>query len=1046
MKYRSKYWQNSLVFEENKLPAHTHHTSSIDHCKKGVSFLSLNGDWQFNWSATPMNTPEGFELKDFDASEWDEICVPSNWELEGYSIPQYVNVGPMAGLSKNTIPEINVNENDVGCYRKIFEIPADWSGKHVVVHFGGVASAMLIWCNGEYVGYSQDSMLPAEFDLTSFLHEGENLLAVQVYSLSDGSYLEDQDMWRLSGIFREVFCYATNLLHLRDYQIIPVFNENLSEVTIDIKGIVESYSSEKQEISIEAKFVSPIGEENIAAESLSVDVHSKNDFKLQLKIENPALWSAEIPLLYQFDILIKDSKGEMIEEFTQSYGMRESKIVGNEYHLNGQPINFLGVNRHELHPTKGHALKKEDIEKDLLLLKHNNFNAVRTSHYPNQPVFYEMCDQIGLYVMDEANVEAHGWREIVPTSKPEWREAVVSRMTRMVERDKNYGCVVIWSLGNEAGVGENFVATKEAAYQLDATRPYHYEPDRALVASDFNSMMYPGLDKFRSVVENVPIAVMEADSFKKIIFPPTYSAETLAKAPFILCEYAHAMGNAVADLPIYKEYFEKYPQLCGGFIWDFADQALAIKNENGEEKWAYGGDFGESIHDGNFCNNGLVNPKRDPHPAFYEAKKVFQPIQIEWNYETPATLQLSNLNFFKKFENLILVWKLETADRLITEGSQKVDLIPVREKIEINLSGLDTSLDGSINSKILSIDLYADSPNKQNDEDLIAWEQFELPFVEETQESKQSNELLALLPNVVYRNLKDVLEYEAQNSKFVFNQKTGKLISFEYAGKELLETPLVPNLTRVYMGNEVFQPEMMSQIPAIARPFIKEKNWQKIVETNRLARIQTRETEDGAQILRTAFYLKLKKSMFAIDYLIDKDGALLIVLQAAFKQSPPRVGLKMNLAMDLQKVSWFGRGPMETMRNRKAGGRFGRYEANVNDMSANYIRPQENGNRSDVAWLKLENDDGVGLKIEAMPISQQSYFNFTLWDYEAKDLMGKKHFSEVQRGNTLTLQLDVDQRGTNELGEMIFSNTDYMLPKNSNYAMKIKLSPFKNGD
>jgi beta-galactosidase len=270
------------------------------------------------------------------------------------------------------------------------------------------------------VGYSQDSMLPAEFELTSFLHEGENLLAVQVYSLSDGSYLEDQDMWRLSGIFREVFCFATNQLHLRDYQIIPVFNKNLSEVTIDIKGILESYLSEKQEISIEAKFVSPTGEENIVAEQLSADGYSKNVFKLQLKIKDPALWSAEIPLLYQFDILIKNSKGKVIEEFTQPYGIRESKIVGNEYHLNGQPINFLGVNRHELHPTKGHALTKEDIEKDLLLLKQNNFNAVRTSHYPNQPVFYELCDQIGLYVMDEANVEAHGWRESVPTSKKQW--------------------------------------------------------------------------------------------------------------------------------------------------------------------------------------------------------------------------------------------------------------------------------------------------------------------------------------------------------------------------------------------------------------------------------------------------------------------------------------------------------------------------------------------------------------------------------------------------------------------------------------------------
>jgi beta-galactosidase/beta-glucuronidase len=869
---------------------------------------------------------------------------------------------------------------------------------------------------------------------------------VQVYSLSDGSYLEDQDMWRLSGIFREVFCFATNQLHLRDYQIIPVFNKNLSEVTIDIKGILESYLSEKQEISIEAKFVSPTGEENIVAEQLSADGYSKNVFKLQLKIKDPALWSAEIPLLYQFDILIKNSKGKVIEEFTQSYGIRESKIVGNEYHLNGQPINFLGVNRHELHPTRGHALTQEDIENDLILLKKNNFNAIRTSHYPNQPVFYDLCDQIGLYVMDEANVEAHGWRESVPTNKPEWREAVVSRVTRMVDRDKNYACVVIWSLGNEAGVGVNFVAAKEAAYEIDASRPYHYEPDRELVASDFNSMMYPGLDKFRSVVEGMPIAVMEADSFKKIIFPPTYSAETLAKAPFILCEYGHAMGNAVADLPIYKEYFEKYPQLCGGFIWDFADQALAVINENGKKGWAYGGDFGETIHDGNFCNNGLVNPDREPHPAFYEAKKVFQPLKIDLNSEIPDVLQLQNLNFFKTYENLILIWKVETAQEVIREGTKQIHKVLPRETIEISMLGIEEVSSTIYKTVFISVDVYCDDAQNGAKENLIAWEQFVISYNQEAQESKQVAELMTLLPKVHYQQSKDQLEYAAQDSKFVFDKKSGKLISFEYAGKELIESPLIPNLSRVYMGNEVFQPEMMAQIPAIARPFIKEKDWQGVVDSRRLARIQASETEDGAQIVRTAFYLKLKKSMLAIDYLIQKDGSLVVVLQAAFKQSPPRVGLKLNLAQDLQKVTWFGRGPMETMRNRKTGGRFGVYESDVLNLSANYIRPQENGNRSDVSWMNVENEEGIGIRIEAIPIPQQEFFNFTLWDYEAKDLIGKKHFSEVERGEKVTLQLDIDQRGTNELGEMIFSDTDYMLPKNSNYAMKIKISPFKHKD
>ena len=1042
MKYRTKYWQNSFVFEENRISAHTHHTSSPLHCKKGVSFVSLNGKWQFQWSATPMESPKGFEKKEFDASDWDEINVPSNWELEGYSIPQYVNVGPMTGINKNTIPEIDVNENDVGCYRTTFEMQPDWQGKQVFVHFGGVASAMLLWCNGEYVGYSQDSMLPAEFELTPYLQAGENLLAVQVYSLSDGSYLEDQDMWRLSGIFREVYCFATQAQHLFDYQVTPKFNDDLSVVQVEVTGKIQNYVDVTDEMLVTVAMISPSGGQYEITQKVGLLANGVSDFETMLEIETPLLWSAEIPVLYDLTIRLKNAKGAEVEVFEQGYGLRESKIVGNEYHLNGKAINLLGVNRHELHPTRGHALTQEDIENDLILLKKNNFNAIRTSHYPNQPVFYDLCDQIGLYVMDEANVEAHGWRESVPTSKPEWQAAVETRVTRMVARDKNHACVIIWSLGNEAGVGTNFVAAKEAAYQLDASRPYHYEPDRCLAASDFNSMMYPGLEKFQQVVEHRPISVMEADSFKKILFPPTYSAETLAKAPFVLCEYAHAMGNAVADLPVYKYYFEKYNQLCGGFIWDFADQALAVTNEQGKKTWAYGGDFGERIHDGNFCNNGLVNPDREPHPAFFEAKKVFQPLQIEWADETPSVLVLKNLNFFLSYPSLRLMWTLETATEKVADGKQVIEEIAPREKIALDLPEM-TAFAQVAEPMFLTVDVFSDEEQIGLEEEPIAWEQFVLYEDEIEQEEKTNQALTELMPKIKVANSKTELVYEAHHSKFVFEKKTGKLCSFEVEGNEMLASALVPNFQRVYMGNEVFQPEMMVQIPAIARPFIKEKDWQGLVDSRRLARIQASETEDGAQIVRTAFYLKLKKSMLAIDYLIQKDGSLVVVLQAAFKQSPPRVGLKLNLAQDLQKVTWFGRGPMETMRNRKAGGRFGQYSDEVSNLSANYIRSQENGNRCDVSWLTMENEAGKGIKIEAMPIPNQPFFNFSVWDYEAAQLETHTHFADVKRGDTVMLQMDVDQRGTNELGEMIYSATDYMLPKKSKYAFKLKFSPYQ---
>lgn len=1039
MQYAKNYWQNSECFEENRIPAHTHHTSSADFVKKGVDFMSLNGDWQFQWQATPMETPAGFELPTYDASQWEAIPVPSNWEMEGYSIPQYVNIGPMEGLQKQAIPTIDAAFNDVGCYRKIFEVNANWLEKKVWVHFGGVASAFLLWCNGEYVGYSQDSMLPAEFDLAPHLKEGENLLAVQVYSLSDGSYLEDQDKWRLSGIFRDVFLIAYPETFWFDYQLTPTFEDDFSVATLEVRHVIQHDGEARQDCVLAIQVKTPDGKAVEVEETISLVPNALTQTTMTLKIERPLLWSAEIPTLYSLQMRLLDRAGQVLEEIEQEYGLRESKIVGNEFHLNGKAILLLGVNRHELHPERGHALTREDIEKDLRLLKRHHFNAVRTSHYPNQPYFYTLCDQLGLYVMDEANLESHGWREKVPASRPEWRAATVARVTRMVERDKNHASIVIWSLGNEAGVGENFVLAKEAAVALDASRPYHYEPDRVLAATDFNSMMYPGLVKFQSVVERRTIKVMETDSVGKIVFPPFYSPEVLAQAPFLLCEFVHAMGNAVADLPVYQYYFEEYPQYAGGFIWDFADQALRIKKEDGGQAWAYGGDFGERIHDGNFCNNGLLNPNREPHPTFWEAVKVFQPYSLTLTDSAKMNIAVKNHQFFRSVEQMQLHWRLFTSQKTFAEGKDVVGAIAPRETKMVLLeeARLDLSLIDQPVYLLMELVATEAMPFVEQGE-VIAWDQAVIGSTDALPKKPLVNLATATIEQ---QENDDRLDYQVGQVSYQFDKKAGFLTQICYGEKEFLTSPIKPNLFRVYSGNDVFRPEMMAQIPAIGRPFIREKDWQAVMEKRKLGRFVPQTSDDGAAIVRTAFRLPLRKSMLAMDYLIDLDGSLILAYQARFKQSPPRVGWCTILPVDLQYVTWFGRGPMETMRNRKAAGRFDCFEAKIGELSSNYILPQENGNRTDTSWLEIKNETGQGLRLEAMPVDGPTSFNFTLWDYTRDDVLAHRHFDEMPRGKQIMLQVDIDQRGTNELGELMDSPTDYMLPRKSRYVMKLKVTP-----
>ena len=644
-------WENSEMIGQNKESAHNtlilypDIKSAIGGIKKSPFYKTLNGKWKFNWSKNPSERPLDFYKVGFNSDGWKEIPVPSNWQLEGYGVPIYTNFIYPHSINIKQIPGIDHQNNPVGSYRTEFTIPKEWEDREIFIHFDGVQSAFYIWINGEKVVYSQGSMTPAEFNITRFLKKDSNILAVEVYRWSDGSYLEDQDMWRLSGIYRDVYFFSTPKLHIRDFFVFCDLDVGYKDAELKIRAKIRNYSEKKLEgnrielILLDASH-NIVGSEPLVAAGIPPVQPSKEiEINLQTNIKNPNKWSAEKPYLYEVILTLKNYKGELIEVERCKFGFRKVEFKNNgEILINGKSIIFKGVNRHEHDPDHGRAITYDRMIQDIKILKQFNINAVRTSHYPNHPKWYELCDEYGIYVLNECNLESHGLRHILPKSDPKWTNTVVDRMVRMVERDKNHPCIFMWSLGNEAGSGDNFIKMKKAALEIDPTRKIHYEGDNDLIVSDvFSSMYTPIKDLEKSGrLESVKLIVPES----KKITPQMYKG-----MPRILCEYAHSAGNSTGYLQEYMDIFEKYENCVGGFIWDFIDKAFRKKDEKGNEFWAYGGDFGDEPNDRHFCINGIVTPDRKPNPALYEVKKVYQNVKVY-----PIDLALGKVKVHNKYK------------------------------------------------------------------------------------------------------------------------------------------------------------------------------------------------------------------------------------------------------------------------------------------------------------------------------------------------------------------------------------------------------------
>ncbi len=646
-----QYWEDPSVFKINKEDGHAI-AMPYDDVESALSGeeskykQSLNGKWKFYWQRGLRNQPTGFERMGFNDSDWDEINVPSVWQTEGYSVPYYYASTFPRAISRNKlrIPHINHRMQEIGIYRRKFALDKSFAGREIFLHFGAAKAAIEVYVNGNFVGYGQGSMTPHEFNVTKYLrYDEENVVAAKVYRYSDGTYLEDQDMWWLCGIYREVYLFAESPVSIRDFYFRTKFDNFYNNATALLDIEIKNYWAFNGNASIEAKLISPNGSEIVLGSSkISLEANSA-DIRFVADIEEPEKWSAEMPNLYKLVMILKlDEKTVAVK--TYDVGFKQVEIKGEKIYFNGMPLMVRGVNRHDFDADHGWAVPKERYTQDLDIMKQNNINAIRTSHYPDDPYFYDMCNKYGFYVMDECEVETHGVRRKgVPGSNPVWTAAVVDRMQRMVLRDRNNPCIFMWSLGNEAGDGDNFAKMKEAALKLDDTRQFHYEGDFDLTKSDVISRMYPTEDIMEKLGKKEPITISLYDNIANQLAADSkpIKAEMYEGKPILLCEYAHSMENSLGNFQEYMDDFERYDNMCGGFIWDFVDQTIHRVNENGQDEWLYGDDFAKqeprniinipnttAIAGSNtyFCANGLIGADRQPHPQITEVKKVYAEI------------------------------------------------------------------------------------------------------------------------------------------------------------------------------------------------------------------------------------------------------------------------------------------------------------------------------------------------------------------------------------------------------------------------------------
>jgi beta-galactosidase len=1012
-------WENPEVFNINREDPHATLISFPDEQtameaikSNSPNYISLDGIWKFNCVKSPDQRPFWFFKDDYDTRDWKDIEVPSNWQMKGYDVRIYTNITypfwkyadvfGARGADNNKYvkapPFIPHDWNPVGSYKRNFKIPSDWKNKEVFLHFGAVSSAFYVWVNEQLVGYNEDSKVPAEFNITKYLKGGKNSVAVEVYRWSDGSYLEDQDFFRLSGIQRTVFLHARPRTFISDYfaigDLVNDYTDGILKLDVSLKGLV----SETNNFVIDATLFD--GEQKIYTESKDIKLaQGKGAVSFQKDFPAVKSWSAEKPNLYSLVLSLKDKNGKINECVSSKIGFRKVEIVNSQLLVNGVAVRLKGTNMHEHDDVNGHVVSEEMVLKDIRLMKSNNLNAMRTSHYPQQEFWYEMCDKYGLYLVDEADVESHGMgydKDVTLADKPEWAAAHLDRMQRMVERDKNHPSVIIWSLGNEAGDGSNFLNGYKWIKGRDTTRPVQYErAEKETNAPERHTDIW-------------------CDMYATIDYIESYAKDPKQDRPLIMCEYAHAMGNSTGNLQDYWDVIEKYPKLQGGFIWDWVDQGMLMTNENGEKYWAYGGDFGEAgmPSDGNFCLNGLVWPDRTPHPGLSEVNKVYQNVGFEPVDLKAGLIKITNKYDFTNLSEFNFEWEVVSDGTVLQSG--KIPVPDFKPKAATAFLIPITKIDPAPGAEyFLNLRFSrSDEWNSVPEDHVYATAQFRLPL--EVNPIPAKPDPLAILQT---KTVEKKLEVSGVDLKVVFDLEKGRLESFNYKGRELINKGPEPDFWRPPTDNDYGYD--MDKLLGV---------WKNAGERTIVTKANISQPELGKVVVTFNYDIPdadgRKIAGYASSYTVYASADVVVKNQFSKLSNAipeiPRMGMQMQLPEDFTNLTWLGRGPHENYCDRKTSAYVGLYESTVPDQYTPYIRPQENGYKTDTRWLTLTDDNGAGILIIGDPLICFAALNNIHDDFESpgklsqyrKDaITANTHTIDIKPRDLINLNIDLGQMG-----------------------------------
>ena len=1013
MKY---IWENPEIIKENKEDGHVL-ALCYDKADKAAKRqespykISLNGTWKFFWYKGVGELPAKYTKPDFDDRQWEDITIPGVWQFQkDYTKPwYYANSYPNCiSIEKKKIPSINIAEQEVAMHRTTFNLPASWDGREIFLHFGAAKAGIKVYVNGEYVGYSQGSNTPHEFDVTAFVKPGLNTVAAEVYRYTDGTYLEDQDMWFLSGIYREVYIYSEPKTCLRDFFIKTELINDYTDADLSVDMLIKDYTDGANEVSIEANLLT-VGRPTAIGKVTFTSKKGDNKFNFKKRINNPVLWSSENPVLYT--VLFKITCDGTVTYKAVRIGFKQVEIVGEKILINGKPLLIRGVNRHDFDPDHGWAVPDERYIQDLNIMKQSNINSIRTSHYPNDPRFYDLCDEYGFYVMDECDLETHGVRrKNVPGDNPMWTNAVVDRMERMVLRDRNHACVFMWSLGNEAGDGSNFLRMKQAALKLDNTRQFHYEGDFDFTKSDVISRMYPTEDQVEKLGKKEPLTISWFDNIANALAADSKPIDkSLYTKPVVFCEYAHAMENSLGNFQEYMDAFEKYDNLCGGYIWDFVDQAIHKVNENGEDMWLYGTDYNEkdcwlkppyntcAIVGSNvyFNANGIIAADRKVHPSIHEVRKVYCEVQIKAVDIEKGMYLLKNKQLFSDLSKFDIEFNITENGEIISQGRLPRDMFENLEPLSEMEFTFNYNFDELPKGETIITFSYV-----RREDCRFAEAGFEHGFDQFIIKAEDEKQAQQYEENVEIIGTEKDFTVEGEGFKYAF--KNGMLVSINKDGKEYLLGGMKPNYYRALTDNDIdffnFFPPLIPVHPLYA--------WKLATDNAKAKNIMVHRYSHSAYVETTLAVTGMKD--VKICYTVYPDGKIDFSHEGTAGMDMLRFGATLTMEREYEFVKWYGRGPYENYIDRRTGSRIAMHEMNVTDMEHHYMRPQENGHRTDVRMMEITNAQGEGLRFTK---KGEIPFAINCHHYTVNDLDNATHIHSLKHKDFTTVCLDLMQRG-----------------------------------